>query len=74
MKIQITDQTEEDFIRDVITVKAEDGGVSRLWKIPRRLMMRADMAGIVVEEMSAEIAEARKAKVARLVKEAANGR
>lgn len=60
MKIVISDQHEDGFIRNIISVIAEDGGISRHWRIPSRLMRRPEVAGAVVEEIAAEISETRK--------------
>lgn len=54
--IQISDQHEDDYIHDRVSILATDPeGFSVLWKLPNRLMRRLDVCHAVAEEIQAEL-------------------
>lgn len=58
MLIEWTDKDGDDFIQGVVGIKAtRDDGVSRTWKLPRRLMDNVDIGNLVVRELLDEVME-----------------
>lgn len=56
--IQISDQHEDDFIHDRVSILATNpDGISVLWKLPKRLMRRLDVCQALYEEIQAELEE-----------------
>ena len=58
VRIKITDQREDNFIRDVVSIYAtHPDGYRILWELPKRLMLRLDVCQAVSEEIVAELHE-----------------
>lgn len=58
IRIQISDQHEDDFIHDRISILATNkDDITVVWKLPERLMRRLDVCQIVSEEIQNELAD-----------------
>lgn len=58
VRIQISDQHENDFIHNRVSIWATNpDGVTVHWTLPVRLMLRFDVGQIVAEEIVAELEE-----------------